>query len=114
MEHRAAKLIREPGRYETIKLKYVVEHKYTPDFPLSDTIFIEVKGYFKANDRAKHLAVREQHPDKTLYFLFANSKNKLNRNSNTTYAEWCEKHGFEYSDIKDGVPEEWYGDKKDN
>lgn len=86
-------------------------HTYTPDFPLSDKVFIEVKGYFKAADRAKHLAVREQHPDKKIYFLFANSKNKLNKNSNTTYGDWCEKHGFEFADIKDGIPADWLSKK---
>lgn len=89
-------------------------HTYTPDFPLSDTTFIEVKGYWKAADRAKHLAVREQHPDKTIYFLFGNSKNKLNRNSTTTYGDWCIKHGFEFADIKDGIPKHWIKDKKNN
>jgi hypothetical protein len=84
-----------------------VTHTYTPDFPLTDTVFIEVKGYFKAADRAKHLAVKEQHPDKKIYFLFANSKNKLNKNSNTTYGDWCRKHGFEFADIKDGIPATW-------
>lgn len=77
-------------------------------------MFIEVKGYWKASDRAKHIAVREQHPDKTIYFLFANSKNKLNRNSKTTYAEWCDKHGFKYADAKDGIPQEWLKDPKEN
>lgn len=101
--------------YETTEIKYVKTHTYHPDFTVSDVFFIEAKGYWDSEDRMKHLLVREQHPDKTIAFVFQNSKNKLNRRSKITYADWCDKHGFLYCDIKDGIPKEWmekYGAKK--
>lgn len=30
--------------------------------------------------------------------------------SQTTYASWCEKHGFDYAAAKDGVPVAWLAD----
>lgn len=98
--------------YETHKIKYDVQHEYRPDWSIDDQTFIEVKGYFKANDRAKHLYIKKQHPEITVYFVFADSRNKLHRRSATTYADWCTKHNFTYADLKDiqanpGILEEW-------
>jgi hypothetical protein len=94
--------------YETHKIKYLVEHEYRPDWSIDDKRFIEVKGYFKANDRAKHLFIKKQHPEVTVYFIFGNSGNKLHKRSTTTYADWCTKYGFQYCDLKDGIPKEWF------
>lgn len=94
--------------YEQHKIKYLVEHEYRPDWSISDTKFIEVKGYFRANDRAKHLFIKKQHPEVTVYFIFGDSRNKLNRKSATTYADWCTKYGFEYCDLKSGIPDKWF------
>jgi hypothetical protein len=94
--------------YEKHKIKYVVEHEYRPDWSISDTKFIEVKGYFRPNDRAKHLFIKKQHPEITVYFIFGDSRNKLHTRSTTTYADWCTKYGFEYCDLKSGIPQEWF------
>lgn len=88
-------------RYETHKIKYLVEHEYTPDWSIDDTTFIEVKGYMRANDRAKHLAIKKLHPELKIVFVFGDSRNKLNKASKTTYADWCNKYQFEYCDAKD-------------
>jgi len=99
--------------YEDTKLKYTVEHTYNPDFTIGKNKFIETKGRFLSADRAKHLHIREQHPEVEIYFLFGNADNTLTKSSKTTYAAWCERYGFAYSDFyKNGIPKEWFKDKK--
>tara|TARA_R110000765_G_scaffold117473_2_gene211209 strand:+ start:1328 stop:1726 length:399 start_codon:yes stop_codon:yes gene_type:complete len=93
--------------YETMKIKWVLnENKsYTPDFILPNGIIIESKGRFVSADRKKHLLVKQQHPKLDIRFVFSNSRGKINKGSKTTYGEWCDKHGFIYSDKR--IPEEW-------
>lgn len=93
--------------YETTKLKYMVEHTYNPDWRVKENVYIETKGLWKAADRAKHLHIREQHPDVTVYLVFQNPNNRLSRVSKTTYGEYCDKHGILWATI-DSVPEEWF------
>ncbi|HFK4065594.1 TPA: endonuclease I [Kluyvera georgiana] len=90
--------------YESKKLKYVVTKTYTPDF-LVGNILIETKGYFKPADRSKHLAIKEQHPELDIRFVFQNSNNKLSKNSKTTYGQWADKHGFKWANKK--MPDSW-------
>jgi len=93
--------------YETFKIKWkLVEDKtYTPDFILPNGIIVESKGRFVQSDRKKHLKVKEQYPDLDIRFVFSNSNNKISKKSKTTYAVWCEKNGFKYSDKR--IPDEW-------
>ena len=96
------------GQYEENKLYYTkpsTNHIYTPDFRLPNGIYIETKGRFVLADRQKHILLKKQLPDIDLRFVFQNSKNKIRKGSKTTYADWCIKHGFLYSD-KD-VPNSW-------
>jgi len=84
--------------------------KYTPDFPLltkvsGKKIYIETKGQFKVADRQKHILIKEQSPHLDIRFVFSRSKSTISKQSKTTYAMWCEKHGFLYADKL--VPEEW-------
>lgn len=79
--------------------------KYTPDFVLENGIIIEVKGRFLTADRQKHLLVRKQRPDLDIRFVFSRSKERISKKSKTTYAMWCEKHGFLYAD--ETIPQEW-------
>ena len=95
-------------QYESIKLEYEVpsrKSKYTPDFILDNGIIIESKGRLLSADRKKMLLVKEQHPDLDIRFLFQNAGIKLNKNSKTTYADWCEKHGFKYAEKT--IPKSW-------
>jgi hypothetical protein len=96
--------------YEVHKIKYLVEHEYTPDFSINDTTFIEAKGYFRASDRSKHLAIKKLHPELTIYFVFGDAQNKLNKASKTTYADWATKYGFDYVDLKRDkkLKKEWF------
>lgn len=94
--------------YESVKIKYMQPSKirtYTPDFPLPNGIIIETKGRFTTADRQKHLLIQEQYPELDIRFVFSNPNNKINKNSKTTYAMWCEKNGFMYA--KKTIPEEW-------
>lgn len=96
--------------YETDKISYIVpasNHKYTPDFKLPDGSYIEVKGRLLASERKKHLLIQAQHPEIDIKFFFDKSNNKLYKGSPTTYADWCDKNGFTWTDIKRGLPAEW-------
>ena len=113
LERKAYEQMPSSVTYEDSKLKYTVIHEYRPDFTIRPNVFIETKGRFLSADRAKHLHIKEQHPEVKVYFLFGNSNNTLTKSSKTTYAEWCDKHGFSYSDFyKDGIPEEWFHKNK--
>lgn len=79
--------------------------KYTPDFVLENGIIIESKGRFLTQDRQKHLLIQKQNPFLDIRFVFSNSKTKISKRSNTTYAMWCEKHGFQYADKL--IPDSW-------
>jgi hypothetical protein len=95
--------------YESEEVPYIIpasEHTYHPDFKLPNGIRVETKGRFVLADRKKHLLVKQQHPELDIRFVFTNSKNKINKKSKTTYAMWCEKHGFKYADKE--IPEEWF------
>lgn len=99
--------------YESDKIQYVVTHTYNPDFTIGPNIFIETKGRFLSADRAKHLYIKQQHPEVKVYFLFGNAENKLTKSSQTSYADWCVKHGFDYADFyKQGIPKEWFHKNK--
>jgi len=89
--------------------------KYTPDFrvynrpdgtPRGHPLIIETKGRFLVDDRAKHLLIKRQHPHLDIRFLFSNPNAKISKQSKTTYASWCEKHGFLYAKGPK-VPREW-------
>ena len=96
------------GQYEEHKVLYikpVTHHEYTPDFRLPNGVFIETKGRFVIEDRKKHLLLKEQHPELDIRFVFQNSKAKIRKGSKTTYADWCIKHGFQFSDKT--IPKDW-------
>lgn len=101
------------GNYEKYCLDYVIPestHTYTPDFILPNGIIIETKGVWDAEDRKKHLLIKEQHPELDIRFVFNRSKSPIYKGSKTTYASFCEKYGFKYADKK--IPEEWLKEKK--
>jgi hypothetical protein len=94
--------------YEKVKIEYTVpsrKAKYTPDWVLPNRIIVETKGRFIVADRQKHLFIKAQHPELDIRFVFSNSKAKISKTSQTTYAMWCEQHGFKYADKE--IPLEW-------
>lgn len=112
LEERIAQELLEAGvefAYEDRVINYEKPAKvarYTPDFELLENgIIIETKGRFLTEDRQKHLLVKKQHPEIDLRFVFSNSRQRISKQSKTTYADWCEKHGFLYAD--NSIPEAW-------
>jgi hypothetical protein len=83
--------------------------KYHPDVVLPNDIVVEVKGYFTPEDRTKHLLVQKAHPNLDVRFVFKNPNNKLRKGSSTTYAMWCDEHGFKYA--TKAIPPEWLKEK---
>lgn len=111
LEERVAKELTEAGvgyEYESVKVKYDVHETrtYTPDFILKKGyVIVETKGRFTTADRKKHLLIKKQHPKLDIRFVFQNSRAKLYKGAKSTYADWCDKHGFQYADKS--IPEEW-------
>jgi len=84
-----------------------VERSYLPDLYFPQTkIYVELKGLFTLDDRKKHLWLRE---DTNSYydirFCFQNAKNKIRKNSKTTYIDWCVKHEFRWCEKE--IPRKW-------
>ena len=100
--------------YESIKIEWedLCYRTYTPDFLLDNGIIVETKGRFLANDRRKHLAIKKQHPQLDIRFVFENSKRKLSKGAKSTYAQWCIKYGFRFYDRI--IPEDWLKEKGKN
>jgi len=95
----------EYEQYVVCYFKPQKESKYTPDLRLANGIIIEIKGYLKREDRMKHILIQQQHPTLDIRFLFGNSRNKIYKNSKTTYAMWCIKNNFKYCDKT--IPNDW-------
>jgi len=116
LEEKTSEFLKSLGidpRYEQLYLEYKVpesNHKYTPDFVLPNNIIIETKGVWDAEDRKKHLLIKEQHPELDIRFVFNRSKTPLYKGSKTTYAIFCEKHGIKYADKT--IPKEWLSEAK--
>ena len=98
--------------FEVDRIPYTVERTYLPDFKLPNGIYIETKGWFKPEDRTKHLAVRKQNPDVDIRFVFDKANNKLPKGSNTTYGMWCDNYGFKWAEKI--VPQSWIEEKPRN
>jgi hypothetical protein len=111
LEDKVAAQLRSAGidpQYEQHKIEYTKPErraKYTPDFRLPNGVFIETKGRFITEDRQKHLLIKAQHPEIEIRFVFSNSRARISKTSTTTYADWCNKHGFTFADKV--IPKEW-------
>lgn len=96
--------------YEPDKLVYSVERFYIPDLLLND-IYIELKGYFRQDAQRKMKAVKQQHPDKDIRFVFQNANatiqgaKKRKDGSKMTCAEWADLHGFKWANGR--IPKTW-------
>ena len=99
--------------FEAETLEYVVPQvvrKYTPDFTLHTAsgkkLYIETKGRWVREDRAKMALVLKAHPDKDIRLVFQNPNAKIAKGSKTTYSAWCDKHlGIPWA--KGDIPDEW-------
>lgn len=120
LEDRIAGQIEDEGlpvQYEPHKLKYAIPARtatYTPDFLLGRSIYIESKGWFQAKDRKLLVLVKETHPELDIRLLFdGNARTKkIHKLSPTTYAKWCDDHGFVWAD-GGVIPETWLQEAKE-
>ena len=98
-------------KYEKVKIEWedLTYRTYTPDFVLYNGIIIETKGMFTTADRKKHLAIKKQHPQLDIRFVFENSNRRLRKGAKTRYYQWCNKYDFDYYDRI--IPEEWLKEK---
>jgi len=90
--------------YETMKIPYTINHTYNPDFILSNGVIIEVKGRFMPGDIPKMRAVKAQHPELDIRFVFMDAHKRIS-GQKQTHAQWAERHGFPWADKE--IPEEW-------
>jgi len=98
-------------RYEKLKIEWedLRYRTYTPDFELDNGIIIETKGMFDNEDRRKHIAIKEQHPELDIRFVFSNANAKLYKGAKSRYCDWCDKHGFKWAHRV--IPKEWLTEK---
>jgi len=82
---------------------------YTPDLRVevggSGERFIELKGKFTAENRARMEAVRKSNPDLDLRFLFQRD-NWCTSKKKMRYSDWATKHGFKWA-VGERIPDEW-------
>jgi len=96
--------------HKPIKIPYIIESTYTPDFvikkKITKDIYIEAKGYLRPEHRKKMICVKEQNLDLDIRFVFQNPNQKLsNRIKSITYAKWAERNGFKWA--RSIVPQSW-------
>ena len=121
LERRVRDILKEQGirhRYEPHSFEYFKKVKggfcdgcqgsdvaqsrwYTPDFYLQDyDSYLEVKGYWTAEDRMKMRCVLALHHDLDLTMVF-HQNNKLNKSNPTRYLEYCDKYGIKALLVRD-------------
>ena len=109
LEERVADLLVELGvkyEYESTKVPYVIQHNYTPDFILTNGVWLEAKGYWDSKDRKKIKSVIQQNPDIDLRMVFQAPFNTISKKSKTTYAQWCDKLGIKWTSFAT-IPIDW-------
>lgn len=102
LERDFAKLLKKQKvqfKYEEDRIPFVRQSSYTPDWKIGEKTYLETKGEFTSSQRSNLLSFLEQHPDIKIIMVFAQAKNKLNKKSKMTYAEWCSRHGIEFIDL---------------
>ncbi len=99
LEERLAPLMELLGAdYEPVALSYPVKpKKYKPDFVLPNGIAIEAKGYLKGPERVKLLLVKQHYPDLDLRLILTTPHQAIGKHSNTSFRQWCERHGFPWA-----------------
>ena len=101
--------------YETERLEYTVEGKYTPDFIIKTKsggkIYIETKGNglsFDGHVKRKMIAVKKAHPELDIRILFYSDGNvgpKRKDGTRMKQSDWAKRYGFPYA-IKE-IPDDW-------
>ena len=94
--------------YEKDTFAYLLARHYTPDFKIMTSsgkyFYVETKGYFRSEDRAKLIAVKKTNPLIDIRIIFMQDK-KIRKSGKMKYSDWAIKYGFMYAFNK--VPREW-------
>lgn len=103
-EERIDASLRDAGldySYESEALAYTLPpRRYIPDFVINGTlgkIYIECKGHFRPEHKAKMKAVKKLHPTLDLRIIFYRTSKQNER--------WAIKNGFPYA--ISSIPEAW-------
>tara|TARA_Y100000034_G_C6899799_1_gene415712 strand:- start:1822 stop:2265 length:444 start_codon:yes stop_codon:yes gene_type:complete len=97
--------------YESIKVEYILNCKYTPDFILPNGIIVEIKGRLTKADARKHRAIKKQHPELDIRFVFMNTSTRVD-GSKYTHKQWCKRYKFLFAERI--IPKSWTDVKKKN
>ena len=89
--------------YETLRIPYVVERNYNPDFILPNGIILKLKVISNLLTSG-NTSSSKSNTRKDIRFVFQKASVRV-QGSKLTCAEWCERYGFLYAEGK--VPEEW-------
>jgi hypothetical protein len=80
--------------YEETAVPYVLNGTYWPDFKIvSSGVLIEAKGLLDRESKRKMAAVKEQHPELDIRFVFMDA-NKRIPGTKQTHGQWATKNGF--------------------
>lgn len=94
------------GECDSCGHKKVSQNKnYLADFTIHNGDIVEAKGYFHPGERAKLLAIRAANPSIRLALVFG-ADNKLHKNNDKRYSDWCREHGFTFCIRK--IPSAWF------
>jgi|TARA_B110000503_G_scaffold38093_1_gene62506 hypothetical protein len=99
-----------PHEYEPEKLSYYVERNYIPDLRVG-TMIVELKGYFRQDSQRKMKAVKAQHPELDIRFVFQKASStiqgakKRKDGSKMTCQQWADRNGFIWAEQT--IPKEW-------
>lgn len=89
-------------KYEADTISYTIPRVYNPDFTVTlqngSVFYIEVKGWFRQEDKVKMKYVKQCNPELDIRMIFPR-KNKRD-------IAWCEKHRVPYA--IGSVPKEWF------
>lgn len=103
----AAELSRQKVKfaYESRSFPYTISSTYTPDFILPNGIVLEVKGALDAADRRKMIAVRKQHPELDIRFVFQHPGSRAS-GLKSTVSQWATKNKFQWCRVGE-IPSSW-------
>jgi len=91
--------------YEPIKIPYVTEAMYLPDFIVNGTIIVETKGHFDKDDRRKMRDVKRCNPKLDIRLVFQKDNKISKAKRSKTYSQWAAHHGFLWAIGE--IPDEW-------
>jgi len=95
--------------YESEKIKYTVDRTYNPDVIFrkksGELLYVELKGFFDKASQNKMKWVKQSNPDLDIRIIFMDSSKKIHKGAKMSYADWCRKYGYKFSDKR--MPSTW-------